>query len=334
LRFAGSNGRQIECTTAGVALLIAAGLLLAACAGCTRAELKQSSLRAQGRASSSQPVMLAAYQPWFGGSGHINVGYSSHDRTVLARQISQAKQLGIAGFVVNWYGKQHAFEDSSYALLQQVANGDPDGFKVALMYDENDSNPSDATDNVLADLDYAYHRYIEHSAQVADNAYLRYNGRPVIFIFPKNGDTDWTRVRQAVNQWEAPPLLIYKDPSEKWAGDFDGFYAWVQPGQQGWQKDGSNWGQQYLDYFYRTMTRNYPQKLAVGGAWPGFNDTRASWSQNRKMDPRCGRTLEESLQMFHQYYDASRPLPFLMIETWNDYEEGTNIEGARRGCHG
>ena len=87
-----------------------------------------------------------------------------------------------------------------------------------------------------------------------------------------------------------------------------------------------------MDYFYTTMTRSYPQKLAVGGAWPGFNDTRASWSQNRHMNPRCGRTLEESLQMFRRYYDASRPLPFLMIETWNDYEEGTNVEGAGRGA--
>jgi hypothetical protein len=36
--------------------------------------------------------------------------------------------------------------------------------------------------------------------------------------------------------------------------------------------------------------------------------------------------------MFRHYYDSSRPLPFLMIETWNDYEEGTNVEGGQRGC--
>ena len=312
----------------GAALLALAGM------GCTHAELKPSSLQAQRGNNASQPVMLAAYQPWFGGKSHINVGYSSQDRTVLERQVKEAKQLGIAGFVVNWYGKEHSFEDNSYALLQQVANGDPEGFTVALMYDENDSDPASATDTVLADLNYAYHRYVARSAEVPSQAYLRYNGQPVIFIFPKNGNTDWNRVRQVVNTWEERPLLIYKDPTEKWAGAFDGFYAWVQPGQGGWQHDGSNWGRQYLDYFYTTMTRSYPQKLAVGGAWPGFNDSRASWSRNRHMAPRCGRTLEESMQMFHHYYDASRPLPFLMIETWNDYEEGTNVEGGQRGCKG
>ncbi len=308
------------------------GVLLSFCLGCSHADYKRS-LRTQGAFSPShQPVMLAAYQPWFGAQGHIDVGYSSQDRTVLERQIGDAKQLGIAGFVVNWYGKQHGFEDGSYALLQQVADGDRDGFRVALMYDEDDSHAADATEAVLADLNYAYQRYISRSSQISSSAYLRYNGQPVIFIFPKDGNTDWNRVRQAVNSWDERPILIYKDPSEKWAGAFDGFYAWVQPGKEGWQRDGSNWGEQYLDDFYATMTRSYPQKLAVGGAWPGFNDTRASWSRNRHMNPRCGRTLEESLQMFRHYYDASRPLPFLMIETWNDYEEGTNVEGGGRGC--
>jgi hypothetical protein len=312
--------------------LAGVAVLLGLCLGCTHADYKHS-LRAQSAFSQShQPVMLAAYQPWFGGNGHIDVGYSSQDRTVLERQVADAKQLGISGFVVNWYGRQHPFEDASYALLQQVADGDREGFRVALMYDEDDSDPPNATEAVLADLNYAYQRYISRSSQVPSSAYLRYNGRPVIFIFPKEGNTDWNRIRQAVNSWDEKPILIYKDPSEKWAGAFDGFYAWVQPGKGGWQRDGSNWGQQYLDDFYTTMTRSYPQKLAVGGAWPGFNDTRASWSRNRHMNPRCGRTLEESLQMFRHYYDASRPLPFLLIETWNDYEEGTNVEGGGRGC--
>jgi hypothetical protein len=276
--------------------------------------------------------MLAAYQPWFGEQGHINVGYSSQDRTVLEKQITSAKQLGISGFVVNWYGQQHPFEDNSYALLQQLAGSDGDGFKVALMYDEAEADQAHATETVLADLNYAYKRYIGRTATVPSSAYLRYNGQPVIFIFPKDGSTDWNRVREAVNHWEERPLLIYKDPSEKWSGAFDGFYAWVQPGKDGWQRDGSNWGQEYLENFYSAMTHSYAKKLAVGGAWPGFNDSRASWSRNRHMDGRCGRTLEESLQMFHRYYDSSRPLPFLMIETWNDYEEGTNVEGGPHGC--
>ena len=76
-----------------------------------------------------------------------------------------------------------------------LRTADPDGFKVALMYDEDDSDPANATDAVLADLNYAYQRYISRSSQIPSSAYLRYNGQPVIFIFPKEGNTDWNRVR-------------------------------------------------------------------------------------------------------------------------------------------
>ena len=274
--------------------------------------------------------MLAAYLPWFGQSGHINVGYSSQDRVVIEKQIDQAKQLGIAAFVVNWYGQHHSFEDKAYTLMQQVAAEKQ--FKVAIMYDEDDSDPAGETDVVLSDLKDAYDRYIVPQAIVPRDAYLQYQDRPVIFIFPKGGKADWARIRQATNTWENPPLLIYKDVHPDLANDFDGFYAWVTPGKGGWQPNGSNWGQSYLDNFYKTMVTQYPNKIAVGAAWPGFNDTKASWSQNRKMDSRCGQTFSDTLRMFRRYYTQGHQLPFLMIETWNDYEEGTDVEKGVNTC--
>ena len=41
---------------------------------------------------------------------------------------------------------------------------------------------------------------------------------------------------------------------------------------------------------------------------------------------RCGQTFEDTLHLYNRYFDAAHPLPFVMIETWNDYEEGTAIE--------
>jgi hypothetical protein len=186
----------------------------------------------------------------------------------------------------------------------------------------------------MVDLQYAYDRYISPHATEPRGPYLRYNGRPVIFIFPKTQTTDWDRVRQMVNSWEDPPLLIFKDTNTRYARDFDGFYAWVNPGSGGWKRDGSDWGEDYLENFYVTMKNKYPNKIPVGAAWPGFNDSRASWSRNRKMDARCGRTFEDSLRVFRRYYDNDHPLPFLMVVTWNDYEEGTAIERGYANCKG
>jgi len=75
-----------------------------------------------------------------------------------------------------------------------------------------------------------------------------------------------------------------------------------------------------------------PHKLAIGAAWPGFDDRKASWSENRFMDARCGKTFEESLRLWRKFYTSSDPLPFLLVVTWNDYEEGTAIERGTNNC--
>ncbi len=315
-----------------VQFVFAAALLIASSACAAKRDYRETLAQQNHfQGPSEAPMMVAAYQPWFGRPNHINVGYNSQDPNRVRKQIVEAKNLGIEAFIVNWYGPRHPFEEQAYTVVQKAANEDG-AFKVAIMYDEDDSDPGDSTEAVLVDLQYAYDRYISSHAQVPNTSYLRLNGRPVIFIFPKGPNTDWKRVRQTVQSWEDPPLLIMKDINEKWKDAFDGFYAWVQPGKKGWQPDGSNWGRDYLEDFYQRMNTEFPNKLTVGAAWPGFNDTRASWSRNRKMDAKCGKTFEESLRVFRRYYDNRKQLPMLMIETWNDYEEGTAIEAGYATC--
>jgi hypothetical protein len=270
------------------------------------------------------PVMLAVYEAWFGQGDHIEVGYSSHDVKVLDQQVDQAERMGLYGFVVDWYGSKKPFIDQSFALIQQVAR--EKNFKVALMYDEWVRDPNRMTEDAIESLDLAYQKYIGPNAPHRE-AYLRIYGHPVIFIWPKSNKTDWSRVRQHVDAWADPPILIYKDENSPYADLFDGYYAWIHPGKEGWKSDGSNWGEQYLENFYERMSRTRSDKIIVGAAWPGFDDSRAAWSENRFMDPKCGKTLEQTLNYFHRYYDETKnPLPLMLIATWNDHEEGTAIE--------
>lgn len=295
--------------------------------GCYRNDVQQS-LNQTVRTVDNSPKVLADYQPWFGDPGHINVGYSSDDPKVLRGQIQHAKDMGIYAFAVDWYGHRQPFLDHSYAVLQQVAS--QNHFHVCLMYDETQEDNGHATEDALDAVDEAYKNYIAPQAPGRD-AYVFYEDRPLIFIFPKNGNTDWDRVRKVVNAWEKPPLLIYADdPPAQYAKDFDGEYAWVHP-SQAWMSDGRDWGKGYLEVFYTKMEHK-PQEISIGGVWPGFNDVKASWSLNRHMDRRCGKTFEDTLQLFREY-DAIHPMPFLMIATWNDYEEGTEIEDGISDCN-
>jgi hypothetical protein len=304
-------------------LLAAAIVCFMVGTGCTTPGAHHA-LQQNYQAPRSWPKTLAVYMPWFGNRVHLDVGYASYDPAVLRKQIQQAHHMGISAFVVDWYGKSNPFSDHNFALLQEAA--DEDHFQVALLYNEPEDEDEQATEEAITSFDEAYKSYIGPDAPHR-NAYLTYDGRPMIFIFPKRGHVDWDRVVEHCRGWQAPPLLFYKDePPAQYAHDFAGLFPWVQPGQVGWTPDGSNWGEQYLENFYKKMRNSYGDKIAVGGAWPGFDDSAAKWGLNRHMQSRCGQTFEDTLHLYTRYFDAAHPLPFLMIETWNDYEEGTAVE--------
>jgi hypothetical protein len=303
---------------------LAYALLLLLLQGCTQTGIHKD-LGEHISASSMERKVLAVYEPWFGHPSHISVGYSSQDPLVVRKQIDAAKGMGISGFVVDWYGDREPFLDRAYALIQSIAAEKQ--FKVAMMYDETQPTNGQSTDDALAAFEKFHRSYLAPNAPARD-AYLTYNGRPMIFIFPKSMQTDWNRIREVTNQWENPPLLIYEDRSTTFASLFDGFYAWVNPGKSGFAADGSNWGEDYLRDFYQRMQSKYPDKIAVGGAWAGFDDSKASWGLNRHISQRCGQTFADTLKISREY----SPLPFLLIATWNDYEEGSAIERGLGKC--
>ncbi len=311
-------------------LLSIALTLFVVAGGCTTPGAHPAALHS-GQAPSLSPKLLAVYMPWFGDHSHMDVGYSSQDPAVLRKQIQEAHRIGVAAFVVDWYGESKPYSDHNFALLQQIAS--ENHFQVALLYNESEDEDAQATDAAIAALDKAYRDYFGPTAKYRD-AYLTYDGKPMVFIFPKSGHVDWNLVRQHCSGWDRVPLLIYKDqPAAQYADDFAGSYAWVQPGTGGWSADGSNWGEKYLENFYDTMRNKRPDKIAVGGAWPGFDDSAAKWGLNRHIGRACGKTLDETMSLYERYYDSANPLPFLMIETWNDYEEGTAIERPNTsGC--
>ena len=280
------------------------------------------------KAAGNSPQVIALYEAWFGHPRHMNVGYSSQDPGEIASQIRAATAQGITAFVVDWYGDREPFIDKSYAVVQATAAKKK--FQVAMMYDETDQDDA-ATDEAIADFTMFHDIYLSPRSP-GQQAYLTYQGRPVIFIFPKGGHTDWSKVRAVVNKWPVPPFLIYENLPGQYADAFDGYYAWVNPGDKGWAPDGSNWGDQYLDNFYKTMESKYSDKIIVGGAWAGFDDSKARWGLNRHISGRCGQTFTDTFNFWRKEFPAGDPPPFVMLETWNDHEEGTAIENGIPTC--
>lgn len=300
--------------------------LLSWACGCSHTSSPQSAA-ATAHLPHTAPQVLAVYEAWWGHPKHISVGYSSQDTDVIRKQIRQAKALGISGFVVDWYGYRQPFIDRSFSLMQTIAA--EENFHVAMMYDESDDEEG-ATDESIEDFKLFYKTYLAPNAP-GRRAYLTYGGKPVIFIFPKANHTDWSRVRAEVNKWQPVPLLIDEYRSGQLISGIDGYYAWVSPGPEGWATDGSHWGEHYLTDFYSTMQSKYPDTLAVGGVWAIFNDSKASWGLNRHISSRCGQTLTDTASLWRKHL-SDHYMPFVLVETWNDYEEGTAIEKGIPSC--
>lgn len=307
--------------------LLCASFLIILLHGCSDTGAQQTS-SLKFRAAGNSPEVIAVYEAWFGHPQHASVGYNSHDQTVIKSQIRHAQEMGISAFVVDWYGDRQPFIDQSYATMQKIAAKNK--FRVAMMYDETDEEVG-ATDETIADFTMFRDAYLAPNSPGRE-AYLTYEGRPVIFIFPKGLHTDWNKVRAFVSSWNPAPFLIDEGPPGPDASAFDGFYPWFYIGSKGWAADGGNWGEQSLGSFYQTMRDKYPDKIIVGGAWAEFNDDKASWGLNRHIAARCGQTYKDTFNFWRRDFPADDPIPFMMVETWNDYEEGSAIERGIPSC--
>jgi hypothetical protein len=70
----------------------------------------------------------------------------------------------------------------------------------------------------------------------------------------------------------------------------------------------------------------------MGSAYKGFNDADASWGKGKVIDQQCGQTWIATLAEVGRFYSGGHQLPALIIPTWNDYEEGTEIETGIDNC--
>ena len=93
----------------------------------------------------------------------------------------------------------------------------------------------------------------------------------------------------------------------------------------------TDYGMSYLGSFYNA---GMPLKNeeTVGASYKGFNDSLASWGANRVMGQQCGQTWLQTFSKLNGLYNSGKQLPALQLVTWNDYEEGTEIESGINNC--
>ncbi|HKV76757.1 MAG TPA: hypothetical protein VJP02_01370 [Candidatus Sulfotelmatobacter sp.] len=257
---------------------------------------------------------------WFGGSNHMNVGYSSTDAKQIHRQVTDMISRGIDGVIVDWYGPNNSI-DQATKLVMTEAEAHP-GFTFAIMVDQgaikwNSCSSCSPQQALISQLQYVEQTYFPSSA------YMTMAGRPVVtnFNIDLSYSINWDDVSASLS---TQPAFLFQNNSGFTHVLSEGSYSWVMPTT-------SDYGIGYLKSFY-DAGMGLGNEHSVGATYKGFNDTLAAWGSSRIMNQQCGQTWLQTFSEINSLYNSGRQLSALQLVTWNDYEEGTEIESGISNC--
>jgi len=278
--------------------------------------------------SGSSTTVYAHFMPWFGVSYHMDIGYNSNDPAEIKAQVTDMLSRGIAGVIIDWYGPNNTHHNTTSLNLMQEAQSRNGGFQFAIMEDagaiKNCASTAgcDVTAALISDLNYITQTYIPSPA------YMRWNGNPVVFYFGvESYSIDWNRVRANT---ASNLKFVFQNTGGFTRTYSDGGFSWVQPGDV---TASDPMSLNYLASFYQSA-QQYSAKLPVGASYKGFDDTLASWTANRHMQQQCGQTWLATFNKANSLWSTADQLAWFQLVTWNDYEEGTEIETGIDNCVG
>lgn len=261
---------------------------------------------------------------WWGGTSHPNVGYSSTDPAHVKAEIDDMQSRGIDGLVLDWYGYRSSEEKTLQALTAELANRP--GFEFVVMIDAGALKWSNtpcfaagtctATEAVEQQITYLRSKYFS-------NPNIAHRGNKILLMEfgMETYNPDW----QAIQTANPDVAFLHRNNGGFSKAASAGGYSWVAPVTTNYT---TYEGLAYLTSFYNTATL-HPNEIAFGSTFRAFDDSIASWAPpgGRHIASLCGKTW---LDTWAQARTAT--LDSVQLVTWDDYEEGTELETGVDNC--
>jgi len=285
--------------------------------------------------------VLAFYYPWYGnpevegGSGqwahwsdvdeeNHQIGssthyptlgpYDSHDPRLIAQHCAWARQAGVDGLIVSWWGKGHFTDRAMRPILDACRQA---GLEATIYYESvpHPTTAQAAADDVVDTLN----RYANHPA------WLRVDRKPVVFVYGRAvgqiGLNGWLDAAVRVNrQYPGGAVLMGDQLSRSAARVFDGIHTYNTAGQLRDKEPPqvSEWA-----------AARYPGWVEAADAFrristitviPGYDDTKIR-------EPGLCVERFDGASYRRQWEEAIRADPhWVLITSWNEWHEGSEIE--------
>ncbi|MEM9951170.1 MAG: endo-1,3-alpha-glucanase family glycosylhydrolase [Chloroflexota bacterium] len=243
--------------------------------------------------------------------------YDSRDPGVAATHIDQAQSAGIDGFVVSWYGVDDGVTTTP-VLNNMLDRAAERGFQVGAAFDAFDRNFT--IESLVNSLNYLVYDRANHPA------YLRYQGKPVIFFaFQQNlglTTAQWQDVRNQVDPdrntiWIAEGLngcCIY-------GGAMDGMYAFNLAWANG--RSGTYSSQ-------RSNMINAGGSLYIPTIHPGWDEDRIA-ARDGRPNPTSVRNRNGGQFLATSFNGAvNSGANVILVGTWNEFMENSHIEPSQQ----
>jgi hypothetical protein len=237
--------------------------------------------------------------------------YRSADRATIERHVQEARSAGIDAFVQSWYGPGENQTEANFVTLLDVAQ--EQGLRATVDF-ETVSPFMPSLESLVNGLAHLIDVHARHPA------FLRYDGRPVIFF--------WREQRLSVETWASIRAQVDPDRDTIWIADGDD-PAWLDV-FDGLHLYTITWRENTNPMYTATkMRKRVDQYIAghagprfwVATAMPGYDDTHIAGQPHPYTYPRSPAYYRETWEAA-----MSSDPEMIVITSFNEWREGTMIE--------
>jgi hypothetical protein len=261
--------------------------------------------------------------PWFGPANHIDIGLNNNSDAYVAAMITDMKNRGFNGVVINWYGKTHQTDNVTLKVKAYLASIPNNTFTYILMVDKGTVGGL-GTSNLEYQIHYCQTNYFTDSNYEHEPASA---GKPILMFFGVRNVVGGTGMATIKSDLGGNNMVWVEQGtsylSESWE---DESFQWT---------DSFNNGVNTSDPFnLSAVTSSYATirnsgKKAFGAMCSQFNGTltkSVSWSLGKYLPGSNGVCEVQRAAVINAAIPAN--MTRMQWATWSDWEEGTQVESG------